>query len=91
MDLQAKKTSEKPGVSASKILRLGRKTFVFGLERLHSGNIKTMTLLVRFSNPKRRGQTELEIKVLSFGIRAIRYGDRLRLGYIKRRQVLQKV
>jgi len=52
--------------------------------------VKAKTFMVKLagSAPKRAGG---EFSVLTLGIKVISYGERVRLGFIRRKQVLKKV
>lgn len=72
-------------------LRLGICTLQFGVftEKL-ADHWKSTNILMKFSGkePKNIGET---VEVLSLGLKIVRHGERLGMGFIKRKQTIQKV
>ncbi|RAV29185.1 hypothetical protein [Sinomicrobium soli] len=74
-----------------RVIRLGKKSIAFGLEKHSPENGTRITnLIVRIQEglPFTAGQ---KIKIWSFGLQAIRSPLGTKIGYIKRKQILQKV
>jgi len=72
------------------VIRLGFCSVHLGKLTEKTDDVKAKTFMMKLagSAPKRAGE---QFSVFTLGIKVISYGERLRLGFIRRKQVLKKV
>lgn len=72
-------------------LRLGFCTLRFGVfTEKHKDTVKSTNVMLKFCGrePVNTGET---VDILSIGLKIVRHGERLGIGFIKRKQTIQKV
>ena len=71
-------------------IKLGFCSICLGMLAEEADAVKCRTFMINLAgpSPKRAGD---RVKVFTLGMKVISYGERMRLGFIKRRRVLEKV
>lgn len=92
MQLKSIINSELPEVKDLRqtVIRLGFCTVHMGRLTEKSADVKRRTFLLKLVGAAAKKPGE-KVSVLTLGIQVIHYAERIKLGFIKRKQVLEKV